>query len=116
MDGLSTPWAMVRASHLLSRWGTVVEDMAMAGDGPTEKGATTLEYPMDWDLDEPVFMKENVRLGSFQTQILECRVKLLIGESAQVMVTPVKVGESQLGGCGPYPQDCMSYMHSPGSK
>ena len=39
MDKLSTPWAMVRASRLLSRWGTVVEDPGTAGDGPTGKGA-----------------------------------------------------------------------------
>ena len=60
IDRLSTPWAKVRASRLLSRWGTVVEDTGMAGDDPTEKGATALEYPMGQDLDEPVFMKENV--------------------------------------------------------
>ena len=80
MDRLSTPWAMVRASHLLSWWGTVVEDLAMAGDGPMEQGAMALKPPMSQDLDEPVFMKENVRLRPFQTQILECRVKPLIGK------------------------------------
>ena len=116
MDRLSTPWAMVRASHLLSRRGTVAEDLGMARNGPTEKGATAPEYPTGWDLDKPVFMKENVRLGLFQTQILECKVKLLIGESAKVMVMPLKVGSPSLVGCSPYPPDCMSYIHSPGSK
>ena len=74
MDRLSTPWAMVRASHLLSWRGTVAEDPGTASDGPTEQGAAALEPPMSQDLDEPVFMKENVRLGPFQTQILECKV------------------------------------------
>ena len=79
MDRLSTPWAMVRAPHLLSRQGTVVENPGVTGDGPMEQGAMALEYPMSQDLDEPVIMKENVRLGPFQTQILESRVKPLIG-------------------------------------
>ena len=78
MDRLSTSWAMVRASRLLGRQGTVVEDPGMAGDGPREQEAMALELPVSQDLDEPVFMKENVRLGPFQTQILECRVKPLI--------------------------------------
>ena len=62
MDRLSTPWAMVRASCLLSWQSTVVEDLGVAGDGPMEQGAMALEPPVSWDLDEPVFMKENVRL------------------------------------------------------
>ena len=46
MDRLLTPWAMVRASHLLSWWGTVAEDLGMASDGPAEEGATALEPPI----------------------------------------------------------------------
>ena len=103
MDKLSTPWAMVRASHLLSQWGTVTEDPGMAGDGPTEQGAVALEPCTSRDLDKPVFMKENVRLGPFKTQILECRVKPLIGESAHIMVTPLRAGETQPGGAQPLP-------------
>ena len=98
LDRLSTPWAMMKASHLLSRWGTVVEDQGMAGDGPAQEGAAAPESPAGWEVDEPVFMKENVRLGPFQTQILECKVKPLIGENAHVMVTPLRAGESQPGG------------------
>ena len=45
MDRFSTPWAMVRASHLLSWQGTVAEDPDMAGDGPMEQGATALKAP-----------------------------------------------------------------------
>ena len=101
MDRLLTPWAMARASCLLTRWGTVAEDLGVARDGPMEEGPITPESPMGQDLDEPVFM--NVRLGLFQTQILECKVKPLIGESTQVMVMPLKVRESQPGGVWPLP-------------
>ena len=66
----------------------------MADDGPTEQGAVAIEPPASQNLDEPVFMKENVRLGPFQTQILECKVKPLIGESAHIMVTPFRAGET----------------------
>ena len=58
---------------------------------------------MSRDLDKPVFMKENVRLGPFQTQILECRVKPLTRESAHIMVTPLRAGETQPGGAWPLP-------------
>ena len=103
MDRLLTPWVMVRASHLLNKWGTVAADPGMARDGPAEEGTVAAEPPTGQDLDEPVFMRENVRLGPFQTQILECRVKPLIGESAHVMVTPLRAGETQPGGMQPLP-------------
>ena len=45
MDRLLTPWAMVRASGLLSQWGTVAEDLGVASDGPAEEGATAAETP-----------------------------------------------------------------------
>ena len=103
LDRLSISWTMARVSHLLSRWGTVVEDPGMTGDCPAEEGAATPESPAGWKVDEPVFMKENVRLGPFQTQILECKVKPLIGESAHVMVMPLRARESQPGGVWPLP-------------
>ena len=68
MDRLLTPWMMVRASHLLSWWGTVVADQGVAGDGPAEEGAAAAEPPPGQDLDEPVFMRENIRLVPFQTR------------------------------------------------
>ena len=46
-------------------------------------------------------MRENVRLGPFQSQTLECRVKPLIGESTHVMVTPLRAGETQPSGAWP---------------
>ena len=94
LDRLSTSWVIIRNSHLLSRWGTVVEDTGMAGEGSTEEGAAAPESPWGWEIDEPVCMKENVRLGPFQMQILECEVRPLIGESTHVMVMSLRVGES----------------------
>ena len=75
----------------------------VASDDPAEEGAAAAEPPMGPDLDEPVFVRENVRLGLFQTQILECRVKPLIGESTHVMVMPLRAGETQPGGVWPLP-------------
>ena len=90
------------------------KDQGMAGDSPVGEGAS--ESSLALDVDEPIFMKENIRLGPFQTQILKCRVKPLIGESTQVMVTPLRAGESQPGGMHPLPPDCMSCMHTPSLK
>ena len=103
MDRLFTPWAMVRASCLLSQWGTVGTNPGIAGDGPAKEVAAAAEPPTDQDLDEPVSMRKNVRLGPFQTQILECRVKPLIEESTPVMVTPLSAGETQPSGVWPLP-------------
>ena len=41
-------------------------------------------------------MKKSLKLVPFQTQIIECKTKPLLGESAHVMVTPLKAGEAQL--------------------
>ena len=115
MDRLSTPWAMVRESHLLL--GTVAEDPGVAGDGLKEQEATALKPHTSQDLNEPVFMKENVRLGLFQTQILECRVKPVIAESTHVMVTPLRAGGTQPGGGhGLCLLSCMFCMHTLGSR
>ena len=57
-------------------------------------------------------MKENVRLELFQTQILECRIKPLIGESAHIMVTPLRAGETQPGGAASASQvACSARIH-----
>ena len=89
------PWAVVRVSSLLSQQGTVAEDLGVAGDGPIEQGAMVPQLQESQDLDKPVYVKESVRLGPFQTLILECKVKPLIGESAHVMVTPLRIGAAQ---------------------
>ena len=44
-----------------------------------------------------------MKLGPFQTQIIECKTKPLLGESAHVMVMPLKAGEAQAGRAQPLP-------------
>ena len=60
MDRLLTPWVMIRASCLLSWWGTVAADLGAVRDSPMEEGAAAAEPLMGQDLDEPVFMRENM--------------------------------------------------------
>ena len=67
------------------------------------EGATTSGAALDPEIDEPIFMKERVRLGPFQTQIIKCKTKPLPGESTHVMVTPLKAGEAQPDGVQPLP-------------
>ena len=52
----------------------MLEDQGMARDAPTDEGAIAPESSAGLDVDKPVLMKD-VRLGLFQTQILECRTK-----------------------------------------
>ena len=47
-------------------------------------------------MDELVMVRESVRLGPFQTKIIEGWVKPLLGDVAHIMITPLKVGEGQL--------------------
>ena len=96
---LSVPWATARASHLLSRCGTT--DLGEGVVGGAEEAQTLSAESTDKGIDEPILVKEHVRLGPFQTQILECKVKPLIRETALVMVCPTKVGEIQLAGMHP---------------
>ena len=73
----------------------MVVDLGAAGDGPMEGGAAAPKSSQSSEIDELIFIKENVRLRSFQTQILECRTRPLLGESTHVMVMPLKADESQ---------------------
>ena len=95
MDRLSMPWALARASSLLSQQDNVAEDSGVVGDGPIEQGAMARLLQVSQDIDKPVYVKKSVRLGPFQTQILECKVKTLIRASTQVMVMPLKMGATQ---------------------
>ena len=95
----------MRASSLLSWQGTVAEDQGAVGDGPIAHGAVAFQLPVGQDVDEPVYIKVNVKLRPFQTQIMDCRVKPLIGESTQVMVMPLRAGATQPKGTWLLPQE-----------
>ena len=75
MDQLSTPWVVARMSSLLSWCGSIVEDPGVVGDCPAGQGIMALLPSESLDVDEPVYIKESMRLGPFQTQILEYSVK-----------------------------------------
>ena len=56
------------------------------------------------DVDELVTVRGSVCLGLFQTEIIEGRVKPLLGNMAHVMITPLKAGEGQSWEARPLPQ------------
>ena len=100
IDHLSMPWATVRMAQLLSCW----KSTAVLTPGSVEtqsEGASG--GPQEVDMDEMVMVRESVNLGPFQTEIIEGWVKPLLGDTAHVMITLLKVGEDQLRDSRPLP-------------
>ena len=89
------------ASCLLCQHGTVAPDVGDAGSTPADKRATVSGASKDQEIDEPVFMKESLKLGPFQIQIIECKTKPLLGESAHMMITPLRAYKAQPDGAWP---------------
>ena len=94
IDRLSVPWAMTQMSHLLSRRGTT--DLGEGAVGGMEEAQTPSMESTDKSIDEPILVKEHVKLGPFQTQNFDCKLKPLLRETMLVMVCPIRVGETQL--------------------
>ena len=91
LDMLSPPWVVVHASRLLStRRGTATSDDESIGDVADPKPYASAPEP---ETDVPVYVKEGIHVEAFQMQILECNVDPLQGESAGVMVIPVRLGD-----------------------
>ena len=103
LDQLSTSWAMMQASRLLCWCGTAALEAEDISSAPADEGATTSVASPDQEIDGPVFIKGSLKLGQFQTQIIECKIKPLLGESAHMMVTPLRVYEAQPDGVQPLP-------------
>ena len=80
------------AQLLSCQKSTVVFTPGNAGEAQSE-GAS--EGPQEVDMDELVTVRESICLGPFQTEIIEGWVKPLLGDTAHVMITPLKVGEGQ---------------------
>ena len=59
--------------------------------------------PQEVDVDELVTARESICLGLFQTEIIEEQVKPLLGDTAHVMITPLKAGEGQPWEARPLP-------------
>ena len=79
LDRLSTSQVMARASRLLSKWGTAVVELGAAGDGPTEGGAITPESSQSSEIDELIFMKENMRLSHSRLRSSSVKLGLFLG-------------------------------------
>ena len=88
IDSLATPWSTTRVARLLScRLGMAV---------PTSEVAETLVEGAsggspEGSIDELVMVWESVRLGPFQTEIIEGWVKPLLGYTSYMMITPLRV-------------------------
>ena len=99
IDSLLMPWAMARMVQLLSCW----KSTAVLTLGSVETQTEGASGGHQVDVDELVMVRESVRLGPFQTEIIEGWVKPLLGDTAHVMVMPLKVGEGQLRDSRPLP-------------
>ena len=100
IDCLSMPWATVRMAQLLScQKSTAV--LTLESAETQTKGAS--RGPQEVDVDELVTVRESVHLGPFQTEIIEGQVKPLLGDTAHIMVTLLKVGEGQPRDSRPLP-------------
>ena len=81
------PWSTTRMARLLSGWlGAAIL---------TSEGAETLVEgasggSLERSIDELVMVQESVCLGPFQTEIIEGRVKPLLGYTSYVMITPLR--------------------------
>ena len=99
INRLSVPWVMTQTSCLLSRCGTTY--LGKEAVGGAEEAQTPSVESTDKGIDKPTMVREHVNVGPFQTQILECKVKPLLRETALTMVCPIRVGETQLTGMCP---------------
>ena len=89
IDHLLMPWAMARMAQLLSHQ----KNTAVLALGSVETQAEGASGgPQEVDMDELVTVRESVHLGLFQTEIIEGQVKPLLGDTAHIMVMPLKVG------------------------
>ena len=101
LDQLSTSWAMTQVPRLLYQHDTAALKAGDEASTPAEEEATVSVASPDQEIDEPVFMKESLRLGPFQTQIIECKTKPLLEESVHMMIMPLRVCEAQPDGTWP---------------
>ena len=99
IDHLSTPWAMVRMAQLLSCQKSTAALTPGSVEGQSE-GAS--RGPQEVDVDGLVMVRESIHSGLFQTEIIEGRVKPLLGNMAHIMMTLLRV-EGQLQEARPLP-------------
>ena len=111
IDCLYMPWATARMVQLLScQKSTAV--LTLGSVETQSEGANG--GPKELDVDELVMVRESVHLGPFLTEIIEGRVKPLLGDTAHIMVTLLKVREGQPRDSRPLPPGLHvlhMYMH-----
>ena len=88
---------------LLCHHGTAAPEAGDEASSPMDERATMSVASPDQEIDKPVIMKESLRLGPFQTKIIECKTKPLLGKSAHMMITHLRVCEAQPDGVWPLP-------------
>ena len=87
IDHLSMPWATVRVAWLLScRWSMAVP--ILGGAETQVEGASG--GPPEGSINKLVMVWESIRLGPFQTEIIEGWVKPLLGDTSHMMITPLR--------------------------
>ena len=59
--------------------------------------------PQEVDVDELVTVRESIHLGPFQMEIIEGHVKPLLGDTAHVMIMPLRARKGQLWETRPLP-------------
>ena len=82
------PWSTMRVARLLSCWLGMTVPTSEGAETPVE-GASG--GSPEGSIDELVTVRESVRLGPFQTKIIEGQVKPLLGYTSYVMITPLRV-------------------------
>ena len=112
IDHLSTPWATARMAQLSCQKSAAVFTLGSAGEAQSEGASGGAQ---EVDVDELVMVRESVRLGPFQTEIIEGWVKPLLGDMAHMMITPLKAGEGHLWEARPLPPGlpCSPHIHVP---
>ena len=88
IDSLAMLWSTTRVVQLLScQWGVAIH-ASEGGEAPVE-GAS--RGSLERSVNKLVMVLESVCLRPFQTEIIEGRVKPLLGYTSHVMITPLRV-------------------------
>ena len=87
IDSLAMLWSTTRVARLLSCWLRTTVPASEGAETPVE-GASG--GSLEGSIDELVTVWKSVRLGPFETEIIEGRVKPLLGHTSYMMITPLR--------------------------
>ena len=106
MDRISTPWATVCLTQLLSQ--------CIVAEDTLEKGAEEANAPREKGLDTVVKVRSSTHVGPFQMEIFEGKISQAPTHNTHVMVTPMGHTELKRDGGHQLPLDykcCMCTLH-----